>query len=93
VSIYATLWRLQFPRYGDDHTGWEWVEVLAQGVPGHIGTPSPGHGYEDGDPFAGFLSPPIVLAPNDQGDTLRAVVMCVRALRRMGSVTSIRCSS
>jgi hypothetical protein len=75
VSIYATLWRLQFPRYGDDHTGCEWVEVLAQGVPGHIGTPSPGHGYQDGDPFADFLPPPIVLAPDDQGDKLRAVVI------------------
>jgi hypothetical protein len=75
VSIYATLWRLHFPRYGDDHTACEWVEVLAQGVPGHIGTPSPAHGYEDGDPFADFLPPPIVLAPDDQGDKLRAVVI------------------
>ena len=75
MSIYATLWRLQFPRYGDDHTACEWVEVLAQGVPGHIGTPSPGHGYENGDPFADFLPPPIALAPGDQGDKLRAVVI------------------
>src|SRR5206468_8344166 len=70
----ATLWRLQFPRYGDDHTACEWVEVVAQGVPGHIGTPSPGHGYESGDPFADFLPPPIVLAPDDQAERLRAVV-------------------
>ena len=75
MSIYATLWRVQFPRYGDDHTACEWVEVLAQGVPGHIGTPSPGHGYEDADPFADFLPPPIVLAPDDRGDKLRAVVV------------------
>jgi hypothetical protein len=27
MSIYATLWRLKFPRYGDDHTGCDWVEV------------------------------------------------------------------
>ncbi len=56
MSIYSTLWTLQFPRYGDDHTGCEWVEVWAQGVPGHIGTPTPGHGYEAGDPFADFLA-------------------------------------
>jgi len=24
MSIYATLWQLQFPRYGDDHTACEW---------------------------------------------------------------------
>ena len=78
MSIYATLWRLQFPRFGDDHTGCEWVEVWAQGVPGHIGTPSPGHGYEAGDPFGDFLPPSIVLGPDDQGDRLRAVVI-VRA--------------
>jgi hypothetical protein len=75
MSIYATLWRLQFPRYGDDHSACEWVEIVAQGVPGHIGTPSPGYGYEDGDPFGDFLPPPIVLAPDDQGDKLRAVVI------------------
>lgn len=75
MSIYSTLWRLQFPRYGDDHTACEWVEIVAQGVPGHVGTPSPGHGYETGDPFANFLPPPIVLAPDDQGDKLRAVVI------------------
>jgi hypothetical protein len=75
MSIYATLWRLQFPRFGDDHVECDWVEVLAQGVPGHIGTPVPGHGYEAGDPYADFLPPPIVLAPDDQGDKLRAVVI------------------
>jgi len=78
MSIYATLWRLQFPRFGNEHTGCEWVEVWAQGVPGHIGTPSPGYGYESGDPCADFLPPPIVLEPDDQGNRLRAVVF-VRA--------------
>jgi hypothetical protein len=75
MSIYASLWGLQFPRFGDDHTACEWVEVWAQAVPGHIGTPSPGHGYETGDPFADFLPRPIVLASDDQGDKLRAVVV------------------
>ena len=74
MSIYATLWRLQFPRFGDEHTGCEWVEVWAQGVPGHIGTPTPGHGYETGDPYGDFLPPPIVLELDDHGCRLRAVV-------------------
>jgi hypothetical protein len=78
MSIYATLWTLQFPRFGDDRIACEWVEVWAQGVPGHIGTPSPGYGYEAGDPYADFLPPPIVLDPDDQGHKLRAVVI-VRA--------------
>ena len=51
MSIYATCWVLKFPRYGDAHTQCEWVEVLGQGVPAHIGTPFPGYGYEDGDHY------------------------------------------
>jgi hypothetical protein len=57
LSIYATHWTLRFPRYGDDHPGCEWVEGVGQGVPAHIGTPSPGYGYEQGDPYASFLPP------------------------------------
>jgi hypothetical protein len=37
MSIYATLWRLQFPRHGDAYVGCDWVDVLAQGVPAHVG--------------------------------------------------------
>ena len=59
MSIYATLWRLQFPEHGDDHIGCKWVEILAQAVPGHIGTPLAGYGYEQGDPYASFLPPPL----------------------------------
>jgi len=44
MSIYATLWQLQFPRHGDAYVGCEWVDVLAQGVPAHIGAPTPGYG-------------------------------------------------
>jgi len=75
MSIYATLWRLKFPRYGDDHTGCEWVEVVAQGVPAHIGTSTPGFGYESGDPYASFLPPPIAISAEDEGLLLRAVVI------------------
>jgi len=74
MSIYATLWRLKFPQHGDDHPGCEWVEVIAQGVPAHIGTPSPGHGYEGGDPYAAFLPPAIPVPPGEDCLTMRAVV-------------------
>ena len=74
MSIYATLWRLKFPRYGDDHTGCDWIEVTAQGVPAHIGTPTPGFGYEDGDPYAAFLPPPVIILSEADEQTLRAVV-------------------
>ncbi len=75
MSIYATLWRLKFPRYGNDHTGCEWVAVLAQGVPAHVGPPTPGFGYEAGDPYAAFLPPPVEVGAEDDGRALRAVVI------------------
>lgn len=77
MSIYATLWRLQFPRYGDDHTDCEWVEVIAQGVPAHIGNPSPGLGYESGDPYASFL-PPALTVSSEEDSVLRAVVFVIK---------------
>ena len=66
MSIYATLWKLKFPKDGDDFTGCDWVEVTAQGVPAHIGSPSPGAGYESVDPFGAFLPPPV--AVDSDGD-------------------------
>lgn len=75
MSIYATLWRLKFPRSGDDHTDCEWGGVLAQGVPAHIGTPTPGYGYEKGDPYASFLPPAIEVSPDEEDLPLRAVVV------------------
>ncbi len=77
MSIYATLWRLKFPRYGEDHTGCDWVEVMAQGVPAHIGTPTPGFGYEDGDPYAAFLPPPVIILSEEDEGRLRAVVFVI----------------
>jgi hypothetical protein len=74
MSIYATLWQLKFPRYGDDHTDCEWIDVIAQGVLAHIGTPTPGCGYETGDPYFAFLPPAVEVAPDDDGAALRAVV-------------------
>lgn len=75
MSIYATLWRLKFPRDGNDHTGCDWIEVLAQGVPAHIGTPTPGLGYEGGDPYASFLPPAVPVPARDDTRALRAVVI------------------
>ena len=60
MSIYATLWTLRFPKEGDDHLGCEWIEVRAQAVPAHVGSPTAGCGYEDGDPYAAFLPPAVV---------------------------------
>ena len=59
MSIYATLWWLKFPRYGDEYIGCEWIRVSTQGVPAHIGTPTRGFSYEDGDPYADFLPPAV----------------------------------
>lgn len=74
MSIYATLWHLQFPRDGDAHLNCQWVGVLAQGVPAFIGTPTPGYGYESGDPFAAFLPPALRIESGTSEDDWRAVV-------------------
>lgn len=75
MSIYATQWILKFPKYGDVYTGCEWVDVLGQGVPAHIGTPTPGYGYEAGDPYAGFLPPAIPVSEDEESASLRAMVI------------------
>ena len=74
MSIYATLWQLKFPRDGDAYYGCEWVRVTAQGVPPHIGTPTPGHGYENGDPYADFLPPAVPVNEEGEAQYMRAVV-------------------
>ena len=82
MSIYATLWRLQFPRYGDTYVGCEWVDVTAQGVPVHVGTPTPGCGYESGDPYAAFLPPALRIDHDTPEDGLRAVVFVIRTTKK-----------
>lgn len=86
MSIYATHWILKFPRYGDFHTGSEWVEVVGQGVPAHIGTPTTGHGYEAGDPYASFLPPavPVSEAEEDWWQALRAMVIVRDGTEKIG---------
>ncbi len=82
MSIYATLWKLKFPKDGDDYPGCEWVTVTAQSVASHIGSPTPGGGYEHSDPFAAFLPPPV--RTNDDGESghLRAVVFVTEKTRK-----------
>lgn len=74
MSIYVTLWKLKFPRDGDDYLGCEWITVIAQGVPPHIGSPTSGCGYEDGDPFAAFVPPPVPTNEDGESEYMRAVV-------------------
>ena len=73
MSIYATLWELKFPLYGQSHTYCEWETVIAQGVPEHIG--------EEGE--AEYLE---FLPRREESiqDGLRAVVF-VRALCEKGT--------
>ncbi len=75
MSIYATLWQLKFPREGDWYPGCEWITVSAQGVPSHIGSPTPGCGYEDGDPYAAFLPPPVPRNEDAEPASMRAVLI------------------
>ena len=74
MSIYATLWKLKFPKEGDNHLGCEWIEVTAQAVPPHIGSPMPGCGYESGDPYAAFLPPALQTNADGEAPFERAVV-------------------
>jgi hypothetical protein len=75
MSIYATLWSLKFPRYGDVHTGCEWVEVTAQAVPPYVGSSTPGLGYEKGGPYADFLPPAVVTDEDGHAEFMRAIVI------------------
>lgn len=74
MSIYATLWTLQFPCEGDATLDCDWITVHAQAVPAHIGTPTPGHGCESGDAYAGFLPPPVAVNTHGEAPHDRAVV-------------------
>jgi hypothetical protein len=82
LSIYATLWILKFPEFGEHHYGCQWTEVTAQGVPPHIGTPTAGFGYERGDPFADFLPPAVEVGPEGEAECMRAVVFVTEHTRK-----------
>jgi hypothetical protein len=74
MSICATLWKLKFPAEGDSYHGCDWIEITAQGMPPHVGSPTPGAGYEYGDPYASFLQPAVQVDGNGDGPFMRAVV-------------------
>jgi hypothetical protein len=74
VSIYATLWILKFPTEGDYSSDCDWINVKAQGVPPHIGSPTPGAGYENGDPYTAFLPPAVPVDAEGCATCMRAVV-------------------
>lgn len=74
MSIYTTLWKLKFPKEGDEHLGCDWIEVTAQAVPAHIGSPTLGCGYETGDPYAAILPPPVRADAEGNAPFHRAVV-------------------
>lgn len=75
MSSYATLWTLKFPKEGDQILGCEWIQVRAQAVPAHAGSPTPGCGYEDGDPYAAFLPPAVETPADGEAPHYRAVVI------------------
>lgn len=75
MSIYATLWKLKFPVDLCDPVNRKWVEVTAQAVPAHVGTPTVGFGYENDDPFSDFLPPPINVDTDGDARHYRAVVL------------------
>jgi hypothetical protein len=75
MSIYATLWWLKFPRYGDEYIGCEWIRVSAQGVPPHIGIQKQGADYEGGDPYAQFLPSAVTVNAEGESEFMRAVVV------------------
>jgi hypothetical protein len=56
VSIYATLWALRFPRFGEFHIDCDWVTVLAQAVPAHVGAEGPDHCASFLPPLAGSVA-------------------------------------
>ena len=74
MSIYATLWTIQIQDPASPLTSPRWVKVTAQAVPPHIGSPTPGCGYENGDPYGEFLPPPVETDENGQAEYNRAVV-------------------
>ena len=67
--------KVAWVRYPDGHEepydeSKDWVEVIGQGVPGHIGHPD---AYPEGDPYADFLPP--VVGGEDYENKFRAVVV------------------
>ena len=82
MSIYATLWSIQIQDPASSSTSPRWLKVTAQAVPPHIGSPTPGCGYEDGDPYSEFLPPPIGTDEDGHASYNRAVVFVAEGTRK-----------
>ena len=82
MSIYATLWTIQIQDPASPFTTPRWVKVTAQAVPPHIGSPTPGCGYEEGDPYGDFLPPPVETDEDGQAEYHRAVVFVTNETRK-----------
>ena len=82
MSIYATLWSIQIQDPASPWTMPRWVKVTAQAVPSHIGSPTPGYGYEKGDPYGEFLPPPVETDEDGQAEYHRAVVFVTDETRK-----------
>ncbi len=82
MSIYATLWRIQIQDPASPFTSPRWVQVTAQAVPPHIGNPTPGCGYEKGDPYCDFLPPPVETDEDGQAEFDRAVVFVAEGTKK-----------
>ncbi len=82
MSIYATLWSIQIQDPASPSMMPRWVKVTAQAVPPHIGSPTPGCGYEDGDPYGDFLPPPVETNKDGEAKYNRAVVFVTEATRK-----------
>ena len=57
---------------------------MGQGVPAHVGTPTFGYGYESGDPYSSFLPPAVPIAEDDDGTSLRAMVIVLEETEKVG---------
>jgi hypothetical protein len=82
MSIYATLWSIQIQDPASPSTMPRWVRVTAQAVPPHIGSQTPGCGYEDGDPYGDFLPPPVETNKDGEAEYNRAVVFVTDKTRK-----------
>jgi hypothetical protein len=82
LSIYATLWSIQIQDPASPFSEPWWVEVTAQAVPPHIGSPTSGCGYENGDPYADFLPPAVETDERGQAPFHRAVVFITNETRK-----------
>ena len=80
---------------GRHASGLRVIEVIAQAVPAHIGSPTPVNGY-DRDPYAAFPLPAVETDPDGHAPHFRAVVFIteytIKGPTGAGRSTSVLCS-